>query len=245
MNILLCNDDGIFSEGILALATILKEKHQITVFAPTGNRSGFSRSMSFHKDIEIKKVDAISGIDCYSVSGTPSDCVKYALTAFNKKFDLVVSGINAGPNLGSDIYYSGTVNACFEASIEHIPSIAFSNVALCDFMFDETCRIILKIFDKLVKFASFNYVLNVNIPNVLESEIKGVKFCNAGVCKYTDGYISTGENVYRLIGEPIKPTEKDFGTDVYYSALGYVTVSPLTPSVNNTEVLEKFKDIKF
>ncbi len=245
MKILLCNDDGISSEGILALASILKENHKITVFAPTGNRSGFSRSMSFHKDVEIFKVDTIDGVERYSVSGTPADCVKYALTATDKKFDFVVSGINGGPNLGSDIYYSGTVNACFEASVENIPSIAFSNVALKDYNFEETAKIISKIFDKLVEISSGSYVLNVNIPNVSESEIKGVKFCSSGVCKYSDGYISTGKNVYRLIGEPIKPTEKDVGTDVYYSSLGYVTVTPLTPIVTNAVALEKFKDIKF
>ncbi|MBQ3234559.1 MAG: 5'/3'-nucleotidase SurE [Clostridia bacterium] len=245
MNILVCNDDGIFSEGILTLANILKEKHQITVFAPTGNRSGFSRSMSFHKDLEIRKVDAISGVECYSVSGTPSDCVKFAVTAFDKKFDLVVSGINGGPNLGSDIFYSGTVNACFEANVENIPAIAFSNVALSNFNFKENAKTINAIIDNLIKLSSGKYVLNVNMPNLPFSEVKGVKLCPAGVCKYSDGYVSTGDGVYRLIGEPIKPTEADFGTDVYYSAKGYVTVSPLSPRVNNVEVLKDLEDIKF
>ena len=245
MNVLLCNDDGIFSEGILTLANILNKDHQITVVAPTGNRSGFSRSMSFHKDIEIKKVNAIDGVECYSVSGTPADCVKFALNVISNKFDLVVSGINGGPNLGSDINYSGTVNACFEASVEGVKSIAFSNVALSNYKFDQTSKIISKIFDKLVENASSEYVLNVNIPNVCESEIKGVVFCKAGVCKYSDGYVSSSEGVYKLIGEPIPPTEKDIGTDVYYSYNNFVTVSPLTPSVTNEKALEKLKDIKF
>ena len=245
MNILVCNDDGIFSEGILTLANILREKHQITVFAPTGNRSGFSRSMSFHKDVEIKKVDLIDGIECYSVSGTPSDSVRFALTKFGKKFDLVVSGINGGPNLGSDIYYSGTVNACFEANVENIPAIAFSNVALSHFKFDENAKIISKIFDKLLKVSSGSYTLNVNIPNLPENEVKGVKFCKAGVCKYSDGYIKTGVDTYKLIGEPIPPTEKDFGTDVYYSSKNYVTVTPLCPNVNLDGVLNALKGEEF
>lgn len=241
MDILICNDDGIFSEGILTLATILKDKHNVTVYAPTGNRSGFSRSMSFHKDVEIKKIDAINGVPCYSVSGTPSDCVKFAVTMHETKFDLVISGINSGPNLGSDIFYSGTVNACFEASVEGIPSIAFSNVALKDYKFDETCKIIDKIIDKLLLITSKDYVLNVNIPNVSLEEIQGVKLCSAGKCKYSDGYVKTAENVYKLIGEPIPPTEADFGTDVYYSAKNYVTVTPLCPNVTDYNAL---KDIK-
>jgi broad specificity polyphosphatase/5'/3'-nucleotidase SurE len=110
---------------------------------------------------------------------------------------------------------------------------------------DETVKIISKIFDKLVENASSEYVLNVNIPNVCESEIKGVVFCKAGVCKYSDGYVSSSEGVYKLIGEPIPPTEKDIGTDVYYSYNNFVTVSPLTPFVTNEKALEKLKDIKF
>ena len=150
MNILVCNDDGIFSEGIIALATILKSKHNLTVIAPEGNRSGFSRSVSFHKDVVIKPVSLIDGVKAYSVSGTPADCVKFALTAMSEKFDLVVAGINRGPNLGSDIFYSGTVNACFEANVENIPAIAFSNVGFSDFKFNENAIIIDKIFDKLL-----------------------------------------------------------------------------------------------
>ena len=87
--------------------------------------------------------------------------------------------------------------------------------------------------------------MNVNIPNVKSSEINGVKFCSAGRCKYSDGYIKTAENVYKLIGEPIPPTEEDFGTDVYYSALNYVTVTPLCHNVTDFSALKKFEDINF
>ena len=192
MNILLCNDDGIFSEGLLTLAKLLRNKHKVTVFAPSGNRSGYSRSVSFHKNIEVKPVYDIEGVEAYTVSGTPADCVKYAITALDTKFDLVVAGINQGPNLGSDIFYSGTVNACFEANVENIPTIAFSNVGLKDFKFTENAVVIENIFEKLVEITSGNYTLNVNIPNVKATEISGVKICEAGVCKYTDGYIKTG-----------------------------------------------------
>ncbi len=241
MNILVCNDDGVFSEGIITLANILKLKHQVTVFAPTGNRSGYSRSVSFHKNIEVKNVDAIEGVECFTVSGTPADCVKFALTAFDKKFDLVVSGINQGPNLGSDIFYSGTVNACFEANVENIPTIAFSNVGFKNYKFDENAKIISQIFDGLVKIADGGYTLNVNLPNVDVNLIKGVEFCKAGVCKYSDGYVKTGDFTYKLVGEPIPPNEKDFGTDVYYSSLNYVTVTPVTHRVTDENALNKLK----
>ena len=244
MNILVCNDDGVFSEGLITLANLLNEKHQVTVFAPTGNRSGYSRSVSFHKDIEVKPVDVIDGVECYTVSGTPADCVKFALTTSNTKFDLVVSGINQGPNLGSDIFYSGTVNACFEANVENVPAIAFSNVGFNNHKFDENVKIIGQIFDSLVKICSGTYTLNVNIPNVDVSLIKGVEFCNAGVCKYSDGYVKTDEFTYKLIGEPIPPSENDVGTDVYYSSLNYVTVTPVTHRVTDENALNKLKGFK-
>ena len=127
MNILICNDDGIFSEGLVTLANILKKQHNITVFAPDGNRSGFSRSMSFHKDIVIKQIhNAIDGVECYSVSGTPADCVKFGVIASGKQFDLVVSGVNDGLNLGTDIIYSGTCAGAREGVIEGIPGVAIS-----------------------------------------------------------------------------------------------------------------------
>ncbi len=241
MNILLCNDDGIFSEGLLTLANLLKTKHSVTVFAPTGNRSGYSRSVSFHKNIEVKPVKVIEGVEAYTVSGTPADCVKFALTTLDTKFDLVVAGINQGPNLGSDIFYSGTVNACFEANVENLPAIAFSNVGFRDYKFSENAIIIEKIFDKLVSISSGKYTLNVNIPNANACDVLGVEFCTAGVCKYSDGYIKTGEYTYKLIGEPIPPSEKDVDTDVYYSSKNFVTVTPVTHRVTDENVLLKLK----
>jgi 5'-nucleotidase len=199
--------------------------------------------MSFHKDIEIKKVNAIDGVECYSVSGTPADCVKFALNVISKKFDLVVSGINGGPNLGSDINYSGTVNACFEANVEKIPAIAFSNIGFKNQYLSENAKVIETYLNLLLSNVNSSYTLNVNIPNVKFDEVKGYKFCSAGVCRYTDGYIKTDEDTYRLIGEPIPPTESDFGTDVYYTYNGYVTITPVTHRVTDYNALEKLKDL--
>lgn len=241
MNILVCNDDGIYSEGLKTLANILKDKHNVTVFAPSGNRSGYSRSVSFHKNIEVLPVNEIEGVKSYTVSGTPADCVKFAIATKVSDFDLVVAGINQGPNLGSDIYYSGTVNACFEANVENIPAIAFSNVGFRDYKFQENAKIIQEIFDKLVSLSSGAYTLNVNLPNVNACDVLGVQFCRAGVCKYSDGYVKTAENTYKLIGEPIPPNENDFDTDVYYSNKNYVTVTPVTHKVTDENVLKKLK----
>lgn len=245
MNILICNDDGIFSKGLLSLAKILYNKHDLTIVAPDGNRSGFSRSMSFHKEIKVIKQKVFNDVEAYSLSGTPADCVKFALTTFNKKFDLVVCGINLGPNLGNDIFYSGTVNACFEGNLFDIPAIAFSNVAFKDFNFETCERFISNNFDKIVKMSSKEYTLNINIPNIEYKNIKGVKICKSGDIQYSDGYVKIDEKTYKLIGEPIPPTDKDLGTDVYYSYLGYVTITPVVHSIINEEIFNKLKEFEF
>ena len=244
MNILVCNDDGIFSEGLLALANILKKKgHNVIIFAPEGNRSGFSRSVSFFKEIPIKKVE-IEGFLAYSVNGTPADCCKLGLELF-KDVDLVVSGINKGSNLGSDIFYSGTVNACFEASFKKVKSIAFSNVKFKDYKFDENAKFIDKYFEKLYEMSSPSFVLNVNIPNLTLNEIKGVKVCKTGHVRYNDTYVQPSKDVYMLVGEPIPPESDDFDSDIYWSHNNYATVSPVSHYIFDSKFLNVLKDVNF
>ena len=245
MNVLISNDDGIFSEGLIALANALGKKHNIYIYVPDGNRSGFSRSMNFHKDIVVKKSKIGDFNEVFTVSGTPSDSVRIALTYFLKDIDIVVSGINLGSNLGNDIFYSGTVNACFEANLCGYPAIAFSNIAQKNFNFSGAIDFIEKHFDRLVELSAKDYTLNVNIPNLNYNEIKGVKFCKSGVCRYTDGYIKIKDDTYQLVGTPIPPTEDDYDTDVYYSHNGYVSITPVVHKVLSEEYLEKFKGIEF
>ncbi len=246
MNILISNDDGIFSEGLLALANVLNKKHNIYICVPDGDRSGFSRSLSFHKDMEVKRVKLEGCKGAYTVSGTPVDAVKFALTHLYKdiQIDLVVSGVNLGSNLGNDIFYSGTVNVCLEANELGYKAIALSNVAHSDFNFNGAITFIDRFFDKIVDLTDKNYTLNINIPNVNFEEIKGVKFCKTGVCRYTDGYIKTSKNCYRLVGEPIPPTDNDFDTDVYYTYNNYISITPVVHKVLQEEQLNKFKEIK-
>ena len=238
MNILLCNDDGIFSEGLKSLANILKREHTVTVVAPSGNRSGFSRSISFYKDLTVQKVDAIDGVECYSMSGTPTDCVKFAILTLGIKFDLVVSGINNGSNLGSDIYYSGTVGACFEANFFKIPAIAFSSVQV-NADYSVVSKIVEDVLPNLLTKLDGETTLNVNIPSTKKG-YNGVKYCFVGINKYSDGYMKVNEDVYQLVGKPIPPTESDFGSDVYYSYKGFVTISPLKNVLTDHSTLSEF-----
>ena len=247
MKILITNDDGIFSEGLIALANLLSLKHKVVVYAPDGNRSGFSRSMTFHKDITVKKVNLSEKFDSYSISGTPCDSVKYGIYNEKGQIDLVVAGINYGSNLAYDVVYSGTVNACLEASFLGYKSIAFSNTGKHDgeFDFEENCKIIDKIFDKLVDISSSEYVLNVNIPPIQQKDIKGVKICRVGKRIYTDIYEKTGENTVKLTGEPILSSINGTDSDDYLVENGYVAVSPINSSPLDEKTYNKYKDFKF
>ena len=128
MNILISNDDGINSLGLITLAQTISEIANVTVVAPDRERSATAHAITMHKPLRVEKVE-ISGckVLAYKVNGTPSDCVKLALEALlDETPDLVLSGINRGPNLGTDVIYSGTVSAALEAALLGIPGIALS-----------------------------------------------------------------------------------------------------------------------
>ena len=119
--------DGIYSEGILTLAKALMTGNEITLVAPQGQMSGMGHSISYYGYVNYTELNILEGARCFAVNGTPADCVKIALNLiYDKKPDLIISGINKGFNLGWDIFYSGTVNAALEGAVQGIKSIAIS-----------------------------------------------------------------------------------------------------------------------
>ena len=243
MRILVTNDDGIQSEGVKTLAELLSKKgHKVTVVAPDGNRSAFSHSLSIYKKLTFLRQNISENFEAYSLSGTPADCVKFAVHYFETKpFDFVCSGINGGNNLGSDTCYSGTVAAGLEANFFGIKSIAFSNVANKDFDFKENAEAIDEIFDKLVEISDGGYVLNVNLPN---GKHKGVKIVPLGVQKYTDEYQKNDDGTYMLTGYPIC-LEKGEYCDVEFSNKKYITVAPIMYDRTAKDIVNKYKDMEF
>lgn len=243
MNILVCNDDGINSEGIIVLAKSLSKEHNVLVVAPKDNRSAFAHSITIMQDMTMEEVRLDDAFKSYAISGTPADCVKFAKLVFpDFKIDLVCSGINRGHNLGSDIIYSGTVSAGFEANYLFIPAIAFSSTAFEGNKFD-TCGVIaLKIIDKLRNYLSSDYTYNVNVPNLDEKDLKGIKFTKLGIQLYTDRYEKTGENEYRLVGEPMAHDLNDDDCDVEWNKKGYVTVTPLIYDKTHYLMLKKLNE---
>lgn len=250
MNILVCNDDGIDGEGLITLALmLLKKGHKLTIVAPDGNRSGFAHGLTFHREFLVEKRDlsAVLGenVEAYAIGGTPADCVKFAVAALNKKFDLVCSGINVGSNLGSEILYSGTVACGLEAGELGIKSMAFSCVDLKNVDFKSLQKNCEDLFEKLIPFLSEDYTLNVNFPNLPPEKIAGVKVTKIGIQLYSDYYEQPRPGYYVLGGVPLEHDLNDEDCDVEWSRKNYITVTPVRRDKTAYDALEVIKQSKF
>ncbi len=237
MRILITNDDGIQNKGIRLLAEWAKKLGEVTVVAPKVEQSGKSHAIDFITPVEIKKVDLMEGVDAYSMSSTPADCVRFGVLGLNKKFDLVLSGINCGVNLGADLVYSGTVGAIFEASRMHIPAIAFS-------AFPDGQEIVTKYLDEVYDYLTKNGLLqecplfNVNIPN----ESMGIRMTYQGSPYFSDRFIHREGDIYVQEGEPIADVcPDDMDRDTVALINGYISVTPLLATRTDMKMFEKYR----
>lgn len=246
MKVLIVNDDGIDSAGIRILAERFRVGNDIMVVAPMRQRSGFSHSLTIDDDIFYEKKDF--PYHAFAISGTPADCTKTGILYFNKgePFDLVLSGINNGPNLGTDILYSGTVAAATEGALHSVPSIAVSLEKWnCDEMFYRQAADFL--FENIDGFmracAEFGGVLNINYPVV--KPFCGVKFTASGINLYNDRYAEGSKSgSVRIVGQPTPHTLNSADCDVELIKKGYVTVTPLSSERNDTAALNTIKGMK-
>lgn len=246
MNILITNDDGITAKGIQIIAQRLQNLHNILVVAPDSQKSASSHSITLMNPLIVKK-EEIEGVDapCFSVSGTPVDCTKIAITTIaSEKIDIVVSGINDGFNLGTDVIYSGTVSAAVEGALNNTPAIALS----CDGS-EESYEIAAdyaeKILNKIKNEKIGNTVLNVNIPSVSKDKLKGLKVCKIGERNYNNVYVEVEKSddnvVYKITGEPDDAIQDN--TDVDMIKEGYITVTPLHYDLTNFNLITKMESL--
>ena len=251
LKILISNDDGIYANGIQALAAKLAQTHEVYVVAPDRERSATGHALTIHKPIRVEEAPlSVPVAKAYAISGTPSDCVKLAVNALLKDvhFDLVVSGINHGPNLGSDVVYSGTVSAALEGAIQGIPSIAVSLVnggeKLADF--SHGAQFISDFIPTAMKVGiPAKSILNVNIPAVSLHHFAGVKIAELGIRSYTDSYERRvdprGGVYYWLTGEAIESGE-DPESDVEAIRNNMVSISPVHYNLTNYNALAILKE---
>lgn len=244
MNILLVNDDGIYSQGILRLAEKLSVDNEVTVVAPQGQMSGTGHSFTLYGYVNFVELNLLDRAKCFAVNGTPADCVKVAINLILKeKPDLIISGINKGFNLGTDIFYSGTVNAALEGAVHNIKSISVSQVyTLSDFEFSSD--FITSHYRKLCQMLpqDAQTIFNINIPSGSESEISGVKFARLGVKYFEENYRYEEGLGYRAHCRSTLSQNTTQEDDVLLYEKKYITISPVKNDWNNNEFYEKIKN---
>ncbi|USD32147.1 MULTISPECIES: 5'/3'-nucleotidase SurE [Vibrio] len=237
LKILLSNDDGVHAEGIHALADALRDLADITIVAPDRNRSGASNSLTLEQPLRVKVLS--EGV--YSVQGTPTDCVHFALNELMKDDlpDLVLTGINHGANLGDDVLYSGTVAAAMEGHFLGVQSIAFSLVGKTHFSTAaQIARQIVR--QHLSSPIPTNRLLNVNIPDLPLEDVKEISVTRLGARHHAEAMIKQqdprGHDIYWL-GPPGKEQDAGEGTDFYAIEQGLVSLTPLQVDLTAHESL--------
>ena len=234
MNILLVNDDGIACEGILSLVRALSPQHNLTVVSPESERSGFSHSLTIHTPVTVEKrrLAEFPQVAAYAVSGTPADCVKLGVRVLcGQKPDLLISGINNGENIGTDIAYSGTCNAALEGAMLGVRSIAISLEYAGHAMHYAPCAEFMAGFLEGIGDAAWlvRGILNINYPDADTKKVRGVRLATISDLDYDEGYTlqseADGKAVYQLYGR-LRATQ-DAGSDEYLLREGYITITPI------------------
>ncbi len=252
MKILLSNDDGVYADGIHFLARSLAEAgHEVLVSAPNRERSASGHSMTMHKLVTLEEIDSkfiLGNYKAYACSGMPTDSVSLAYDALGFRPELVISGINRGPNVADDITYSGTVCAAMEGLIFGINSVALSLnvISRNEHEHYETAAEFMQQFIARIKEISSDKPLlfNINVPNLPYKEVKGIRITKQGKRFYEDrvDVIERNGRKYYWIGGKIVDSFED-DTDVTALRDGYVSVTPLKMDMTDYERLEKMKAI--
>jgi len=232
--ILVTNDDGVTAPGIRALIAVMKTLGDVVVVAPDSPQSATGHAITINNTLYINKIDIDPDIETeYSCSGTPVDCVKFAVNEIlHRKPDLCVSGVNHGSNSSINVIYSGTMSAAVEAGIEGIPAIGFS---LLDYNWDADFEPAKAFIKKITENVLENglpdgVILNVNIPKLPEKEIKGIKICRQAKAMWTEKFDKRtnpmGRDYYWLTGKFVN-LDNGEDTDEWALANGYVSVVPV------------------
>ena len=231
MKILITNDDGVDASQLAGLIKWCRRLGDVTVFVPKFEQSGKSHSFEIRNPFEVKQRDLEPGITVWTVDSTPADCVRMAVLGLHMKFDLVISGINRGLNIGQDTMYSGTVGAACEAVNLGIKAIALSTPPK---YYEKALTHLDEIFDYIEKrnLLDINPIYNINIP----AEPKGILITHQGGPYYSDDFPPIGNNLYRPTGKPIWKSSNDMSLDTDATLNGYITITPMTTDKTNWEV---------
>lgn len=231
MKILLTNDDGINDAGLWALAHAVKARgHYVAISAPFNQQSGTSHAITLLREIEYKRIDN-SDFEAWAFDGTPTDCVKIYLDGVSTaKFDAIISGINDGANLATDVLYSGTVGAALEGFLHAIPSLAVSRERKSVIPFDEAAAVTVDYLEKILAVKSEPFLHNVNFPKNFRAGKAEFISTRLGQRDYINTFTSRTDSegrAYFKVGGTTKDLDDGDGTDIYAVKRGFVSVTPL------------------
>ncbi len=248
MRILLTNDDGVTSEGLLTLAKYLSREHEVVIVAPESERSAVGHAITIHVPIWVKELKICEHAKVYSITGTPADCVKLGVDVLFREPDVIISGINKGPNLGTDVIYSGTVSGALEGAMSGYPSLAVSSADYQNPLYESAAEFMLE-FLKSFDFSSIPpyTALNINVPAIPYERIKGWRFTRQSKRRWEDYFEARvdpfGRTYYWMLGNVI---EDDEDPDADYKAVqeGYVSITPVSVFLTNESYLKKLKTLE-
>lgn len=223
MNILITNDDSVSAAQLIPLVKACRRLGTVTVVVPKYEQSAKSHSIEIRQPFEIKQTALEPGISVWTVDSTPADCVRFAVSGLKQTYDLVISGINRGYNLGKDTMYSGTLAAATEAVTKGMRAIALSaSVKYYD-------HAIIHL-EEILHYLEENHLwerhnlYNVNIP----VNPKGIRITRLGNASFSEEFIPMGNDLYFPGGKPLRSDGSDIGLDTDACALGYISVTPMT-----------------
>lgn len=239
MRILITNDDGVGAAQLASLIKWCRKLGDVTTFVPKFEQSGKSHGFEIKKPFEVKQVELEPGLSVWTVDSTPADCVRIAVLGMKMEFDLVISGINNGLNLGSDMLYSGTVGAASEAVNLGMKAIALSTQPK---YYDRAAEQLDRIFDfvNAHHLLELNPIYNINIPE----EPTGIRITRQGGPYYSDRFPYIGNDLYKPTGYSVWKDRGDDTLDTDATFHGYISITPLTIDKTDHAVFEQLKNLQ-
>ena len=238
MKILITNDDSISASQLIPLIRWCQKLGDVTTVVPKFEQSGKSHGIELHTHFEAKQVALTPDLMAWAVDSTPADCVRFAVLGMKMEFDLVISGINRGFNIGSDQMYSGTVGAACEAAGLGIPAIALSTPPA---YYDHAAEHLDTVFSYIKEkgLMDIHSLYNVNIP----PEPKGIRITHQGGPYYSDDFPHIGNDLYRPTGKCIYQNRDDLTLDTDAVMAGYISIMPMTIDKTQWEIYRKLTQV--
>jgi len=251
MQILVTNDDGILAPGIQELARAMVKLGDVILSAPMEEMSAIGHGITIRDPIRIKTMTFPGISQAWAVGGTPADCVKLAVQELIcENCGLVISGINNGPNLGTDVLYSGTVSAAIEGAILGLPSIAISLASYDSTDYTVAAEVARILAEKVYNNKALippDTLLNVNVPAVPLEKLKGFKVTRLGVREYSNIFDKRvdprGNTYFWLAGDVLPYQEEDPDIDVIAVENNYVSITPIHFDLTNYRIIQQIKDL--